>query len=116
MQEPVMPNSLGASDAGRPNLGLTLVPLTDNARARVGMETQQLGVLVEDVVTDSIAWDRGISPGSVILRVDEQPVSAPADVEGHIDDARRRGRDLVLLLIEDPQGRHWTAVPLKSAS
>jgi serine protease Do len=80
------------------------------------METQQLGVLVEDVVPDSVAWDRGISPGSVILRVDEQPVSAPADVEGCIDDARRRGRDLILLLIEDSQGRHWTAVPLKSAS
>jgi serine protease Do len=114
-QKPILSNPVEAPPADRPDLGLILATLTDNARTKVGMGAHQLGVLVEDVVADSMAWDRGISPGSVILSIDGQPVTSPADVLGRFENAKRSDRDLVLLLVGDPQGRHWAAVPLKPA-
>jgi serine protease Do len=100
----------------RGDLGLALAPLTDAARARLGLSVDQTGVLVEDVLAESAAWDRGITSGSAILMVDKYQVASAHDVFAQIDEARRRKEALVLVLIEDARGRRWAALPLSSAS
>jgi S1-C subfamily serine protease len=97
----------------RSDLGLTLASLTDDARARLGMAAHEAGVLVEGVVTNSTAWERGIIPGSVIVMVDRQPVSSQENVLQAIEAAKRGNQSSVLLLIVGTHGLHWIPLPLR---
>ena len=100
----------------RPDLGLVLGPITENIRAKLGMAPQQTGVVVEDVLANSAAADRGIITGSLILNVDRQSVTSSADVRLSIDAAREKNRGFVLMLVKSTQALRWVAVPLDSRS
>jgi serine protease Do len=96
----------------RGDLGLTLAPLTDDARARLGMPAQQPGVMVEDVVANSTAWERGITSGSAIVMVDRQPATSPANVLKSLQEAENGNHSFVLLLVEGTHGLRWIPLPL----
>jgi serine protease Do len=96
----------------RGDLGLTLAPLTDDARARLGMPAQQPGVMVEDVAANSTAWERGITSGSAIIMVDRQPATSPANVLRSLQEAENGNHSFVLLLVEGTHGLRWIPVPL----
>jgi serine protease Do len=100
----------------RRDLGLVLGPVTGDVRAKLGMAPQQTGVVVEDVVTNSVAADRGIAVGSLIVNVHRQSVASPADVQLRIDAARTEHRSFVLMLVRSAQGLRWMALPLDSRS
>jgi serine protease Do len=112
LDKPVVPDLNGYAQLGRPDLGLILAPLTDDARAKLAMSAQQPGVLVEDVVAHSVASDRGITAGSVIVSVERQSVTSSADVLRSLDDARQSNRRFVLLLVLDAQSLRWVPLPL----
>jgi serine protease Do len=97
----------------RSDLGLSLAPLTGDDRARLGMDAQAAGVLVQGVATSSIAWERGITPRSVIVMVDRQTVTSPADVLRIIEEVQKNKRAFVLLLVAGARGLHWIPLPLK---
>ena len=80
------------------------------------MAPQQTGVVVEDVLANSAAADRGIITGSLILYVDRQSVTSSADVRLSIDAAREKNRGFVLMLVKSTQALRWVAVPLDSRS
>jgi len=61
--------------------------------------TRKAGVVVTEVLDDSIASDAGIVVGSVILRVQDIAVGAPADVAHALAEARGQGRKFVVLLL-----------------
>jgi serine protease Do len=98
---------------GRADLGLTLVPLTDEAGARLGLAAQRAGVLIEDVVANSTAWERGVIPGSVIVMVDRQTATSPEDVLREIAAAESNNRAFILLLVRGTHGLHWIPLPLE---
>jgi serine protease Do len=100
----------------RRDLGLVLGPVTGRVRAKLGVTPQQTGVVVEDVVTNSVAADRGIAVGSLIVNVHRQSVASPADVQLRIDAARTEHRSFVLMLVRSTQGLRWMALPLDSRS
>ncbi|MBL8807292.1 MAG: Do family serine endopeptidase, partial [Rhodospirillales bacterium] len=50
-------------------LGMTLSPLTPEMRQRFQLSDKQKGVVVTDVVDGSVAQERGIRPGDVIVEV-----------------------------------------------
>ena len=100
------------SDMRRPDLGLKLTLVSDHVRAKLGISTNQAGVLVEDVVPNSAAWDHGIIPGSVILKIDHEPVTSAADVLRTLGDARSSNHRFVLLLVRDTEGLRWTPLPI----
>lgn len=93
-------------------LGMVLGAITRDVRTRLGMSADQPGALVEDVKIDSVAWDRGIAAGSVIVKVDRQTVKSPTEAERCIDLARAAGRDWVLLLVKDGDGSRWVALTM----
>ena len=104
------------SHIDRADLGLSLAPLTDDARSRLGMDAQQGGVLVEGVATNTTAWERGITSRSVIIMVDGQFVTSPHDVLHIIEEAERGNHAFVLLLVEGARGMHWIPLPLRQTS
>ncbi|MHC4060187.1 MAG: DegQ family serine endoprotease [Planctomycetota bacterium] len=89
-------------------LGLAVRNLTDDLAARYGYQ-DLAGVLVESVEPGSEAARKGITPGILIVEVDQQPVKNTKDFNKAIDKAAEKGR--VMLLVTD--GRYSVPVVLK---
>jgi len=96
-------------------LGLTLAPLDDGTRARFGVAAGTKGAVVAAVDGGGDAEEKGLQPGDVITRVNQDSVSTPADVAGAVERAKSANRKSVLLLIERGGTQQFVAVDLKSA-
>ncbi len=94
-----------SGSAGKPatlvpaDLGLSLSTLTVDLRARYGLQTQQAGVLVSGVAAGTDAFDRGLAPGDVILRVQGTDVNSPQEEQAVVDAARAQHKAFILALV-----------------
>jgi serine protease Do len=91
-------------------LGLTLDQLSDEARAQFGVPDDVTGVVVTGVAGGSVAAEKGVRPGDVIVEVGQEPVTAPGEVEARVAEAVEAGRKSVLFLIQS--GGDLRFVPL----
>jgi serine protease Do len=79
-------------------------------RESVNMTPGQPGVLVSAVPSDVFTGLSILLPGDVVLRVQQNPVAAPDDVEHCIAQAKAEGLLSVVLLVQRKTGRSW--IPL----
>jgi len=57
------------------------------------------GVLVVEVAAGSVAEERGVLPGDVVLEINQRPVGSPEAFKKILDeDARKKGAALLLIL------------------
>ena len=70
------------------------------------------GVTVAGVASDSDAADKGLSRGDVILQANGRKTASPADVAAVVADARRAGRDSVLLMVNHSGRRVFVPVQI----
>jgi serine protease Do len=68
------------------------------------------GVTVTGVASDSDAADKGLSRGDVILQANGRKTATPADVAAVVADARKAGRDSVLLMLSHSGRRVFVPV------
>jgi serine protease Do len=68
-------------------------------------------VVVTGVTNRSEAADRGLQPGAMILRVNDDLVTSPAEVQAQLELARGHKRPYVLLLVDYENKFLW--VPLR---
>lgn len=96
-------------------LGLKLTALTDGLREKFKIEKKvEGGVVVNDVDPDSMAAEKRIVAGNVILEVGQEKVSTPADVVRRVKELEKEGRKTVLLLVSNTKGDlRFLAVRLK---
>jgi serine protease Do len=80
-------------------LGLTLGALDGDARTKYHLTGDIQGVLVTDVDPDSVAAEKALRPGDVIVEVQSQPVRSPDDVAHHIEADSKAGKKVELLLV-----------------
>ena len=80
------------------SLGLKLGPAEDGA-----------GVQVMEVAPDSVADQRGLKPGDVILEIGGSEVNGPADVKQALKEA---GKSRVLMLVRSGDNQRFLALPL----
>jgi serine protease Do len=88
-----------AAQASTEVLGLSLAPLTDEARARYSIAAGVKGVLVASVETGSEAERKSLKPGEVIVRVSQTEVATPQDVVARIEELQSEGRKTAMLLV-----------------
>jgi serine protease Do len=81
-------------------LGLSLTPLTADLARAANLPAGSRGVIVTGVDPNSDAADDGFQRGDLIISVNNQPVSTPAQVVAAVDAARKAGRSSVLLLVK----------------
>ncbi|MCP1334982.1 DegQ family serine endoprotease [Futiania mangrovi] len=93
-------------------LGLTLSPLTEEARTQFSVPVEVTGVLVSEVAGDSAAAEKGIRPGDVIVEVAQQEVSSPADVARLVEETKAGERKSILLLLNRGGDLRFVAVRL----
>jgi serine protease Do len=120
---PVMETASATGEAGPahkpimlvpPNLGLSLSTMTADLRARNGLSMHQTGVLVDGVAAGTDAFDRGITRGDVILRIQDKDVTTPQEVQAAVDAARAQHKAFVVALmlpkVEQTPGPRWIAL------
>jgi serine protease Do len=104
----------GESSAHPGVLGLGVTPLDAEARRKFGIPADVRGALVQDVDLSSDAAAKGLKPGDVVLRVNDQNVTNAADLSEAVAAAQKAGRVNVLLFVY--HDHHHAAVAVKIVS
>src|SRR5438270_11806947 len=81
-------------------LGLSLTPLTPDLARAASLPASAHGVLITSVDPNANAAEQGLQRGDLIVSVNNQPVTTPAQVIAAVDAARKAGRTSVLLLVQ----------------
>ena len=95
-------------------LGLKLATITDDLRSKYTLGADQKGVVVTEVTPNGSAAQRGLKAGDVVVEVQQEPVSSPADVQDRVERFRKADRKTVLMLIQGSDGPRWVPLPLAS--
>jgi serine protease Do len=88
------------------------MPINPALRQQFELRNNVNGVVVSAVDPDSEAARKGVNAGDVIKRVGQTNVHLPSDVARAVDDARKAGRDSVLMLLANEQGDRFVALRL----
>ena len=96
-----MPASSPAPDAPKQmeTLGLTLAPLDDDMRSRLGLDPASEGLMILNVDQASEAFTKGLVEGDLITEAGQQKVVRLQDLEDRIKEAKDAGRKSILLLV-----------------
>ncbi len=87
------------------SLGMAFASLDSAARLKFAIKDSiTSGVVVAGVDSDSPAAEKNIQPGEVILEINQEPVSQPADVAKKLSALKSAGKKLALLLVASPSG------------
>jgi serine protease Do len=105
-QEPATGSGGGQAST---DLGLTLRPLTDEDRAQLNLPSDVNGALVVNVDDGSAAADKGIRPGDVITRVNQQRVKNLAEAVAALN-AAKKGDSRALLLVRRGDSQRFVAL------
>ena len=97
------------------NLGLSLTALTTDLRAHYGLQMHQAGVLIAGVSAGTDAFERGLVPGDVILRMQDKEVASPQEVQAAVNAARAQHKTFILVLMlpkaqQPTPGPRWMAL------
>ncbi|MCA1952490.1 MAG: Do family serine endopeptidase [Hyphomicrobiales bacterium] len=109
LEEQPQQASLEAKDAQRAAptamLGLELAPLNAETRRRFNVKDGVEGVVVTKVEPDSVAAERRITAGDVIVEVQREAVKTAADIRKRIEALKGQGQRRALFYIASgPQG------------
>jgi len=99
-------------EEGESSLGLTLMPINPALRQQYELGDKVTGVVVTAVDPSSEAAEKGLTAGDVVTRVNGQAVRLPSDLERGIADAKKAGRNSVLLLVAGEGGEHFVALKI----
>ena len=94
-------------------IGLKIAALSDELRAKYGIDAKMKGVVIIEIDPQSPAAQKTIKVGDVIVEAAQDPVSSPEDVARSIDKVKKSGRKAVLLRVEDGKGDlRFVAIPV----
>jgi len=85
-------------------LGLNLANMTDDLRKKYKIKDSVKGVVVVEVDANSPAAEKRLSAGDVIVKVTDEEVASPADVQKRIDQLKKDGKKTALLLVANGEG------------
>jgi serine protease Do len=85
-------------------LGLNLSGMTDELRKKYKIKENVKGVVILDIDPNSAAADKRLSAGDVIVKVTDEEVASPADVQKRIDQLKKDGKKTALLLVANAEG------------
>ncbi|WP_448586967.1 PDZ domain-containing protein, partial [Thermaurantiacus sp.] len=97
------PPEAGA-EAARQSLGLTLQTLTPEIRQQLRLPDSVQGLVVARVNPASSAAEQGLQRGDIVISINQRPVRTPQEAAAAVAEARKAGRDTVLLLVQRGTG------------
>lgn len=103
---PVMPPHVARED-----MGLEVAPVTEATRRKFGLDGKAQGLVVTNVVPNSVAAERDIVAGAMVLRVDQAPVATLDEWHHTMALAWGGKRANMLVLLRDKTGLKLVALP-----
>lgn len=95
-------------------LGVEMAELTPELRTRFKIKDELKGVVVMAVEPGSVAAERGIAPGHLIVEVNQEATATPKNIQDRIEALKKEGRRSALLMVTDPDGQvRFTALPIE---
>jgi serine protease Do len=85
-------------------LGLDLANLTDELRKRYKIKDKVKGVVITGVDPNSPAAEKRMAPGTVIVSLQQQPVTTAADLQQRIETLKKEGKKAAVLLVANADG------------
>jgi serine protease Do len=85
-------------------LGLNLAGMTDDLRKKYKIKDAVKGVVITAVEANSAAAENRLNAGDVIVKVTDEEVTNPADVQKRIDQLKKDGKKTALLLVANAEG------------
>jgi serine protease Do len=84
--------------------GMDVQPLSDDLRKKFSVKDSVKGLIVTKVEPNSVAADKRITAGDVIVEVQQEPATSPDALARRIDTLKKDGKKSVLLLVSNAQG------------
>jgi serine protease Do len=112
-------NLSGSKSAAPPKaneklLGLTLAPLGDKEREKLGFDEALSGLLVMGIDPNSPVAEKNISVGDVVTEIQQELVDNPGEAQAVIDRLKKSGAKTALFLVENASGdTRFVAIPLE---
>ncbi len=112
------PQELAAADPGAeedteaPRLGLTLAPLDEATRARLGL-AEDVGVMIAGVEPNSPAAEAGLRRDDVIVRIGETSVGDPEEASEAVREQLADAADGVLMLLNRGGAQRFAVVTVE---
>ena len=100
------------NDSLAADVGVRIAELSDSLRQQFRVPEGVEGVVVTAVRPGSPAEDAGLQPGVVILQVDGEAIRSGDDLRGKIANAKKSGKDAVLLRMQYGANRQFGALSL----
>jgi len=97
------------------SLGLKLSAVTAELRERFQLGDDVNGVVVTEVETDSVADEKGIRAGDMIVEVSQEEVKTPSEVVDKVQQVEESNRKSVLLLLRRAGDLLFVAVRLQQS-
>jgi serine protease Do len=96
-----MPASAPAPEAPKEmeTLGMTLAPLSDEVRSKLGLDPSAEGLMIMKVDQASEAFTKGLVEGDLITEAGQQKIVRLQDLEDRVKEAKDAGRKSILLLV-----------------
>jgi serine protease Do len=91
-------------------LGMEMAPVTPETRDEYKLDDNARGVVVTSVDPHSDAATKGLNTGDVIVKMGTKDIHTPTDVRQSVADAKKAGRDSVLMLVRGMDGEHFVSV------
>jgi serine protease Do len=98
------PDQVDAKPAVKKTLGLELSDMTDALRKRFNIQPKVKGVIITDVEANSSAAEKNLRPGTVIVSVQQQPVTTAADLHARIEQLKKEGKKNAVFLVANGKG------------
>jgi serine protease Do len=86
------------------SLGMDLAALSEDLRKRYKIKDTVKGVVITAIDASSPAADKRLSPGDVVVEVQGEAVASPDALQGRLDQLKKEGRKVVMLLLSKPDG------------
>lgn len=93
-------------------LGLTVMQLTEENGAELGVPEGTEGLVITAIAPDSEAAEKGLEPGDVITEAGQQRVGEVADLVARVDEGVEEGRKSILLLVRRGGDPRFVALTL----
>jgi S1-C subfamily serine protease len=113
----ITPQLFATGKVRHPYLGVQMISLTSELKAGIAKEptlrskvTAEHGALVMEVMPSSPAESGGIKPGDVIIKVADQSINTPNDVQQQVE-ASQIGENLKLVVSREGQERSLDIKP-----
>ncbi len=96
-------------------LGLTISEITDELREQLDLASGASGLVIQDVVETSKAYEKGLRAGDLITEAGQQKLASVEDLMKQIETARDAGRKSLLLLVRRAGDPRFVALSLEES-